>query len=268
MCPNVGISIDGQMINILAYADDTVLLASSIEDLEKLIAELIQRGQKYNIEVNEMKTKVMVGLNVGSAECKTRFGYEQVNAFTYLGVRIDENLKHDRDVRVGIERARAAFWRNKEILRNNLSLRCKKKLVNTQVFSVLNYCAETYTLTKTLKKKIAAFEMWCYRRLLKISWTSLTSNEKVLERMGLERPVLLDGIIKRKCQYLGHVARGSAGEMLLRLCRDEKKIGRGRKRRRWTDDLEDIAGGKTFIERTVGANNKCEWRRKVNERFS
>ena len=144
------------------------------------------------------------------------------------------------------------------MFRHNLSLKCKKMLLTTKIFTILRYNSEYFALTKVLKKKIDAFEMWCYRRVLKISWTSLTTNKEVLERMGIEKCILLEEILHRKCTYLGHVARGSAGPTLKALCMDERREGRGR--RRWTDDLEQIVEGGNFMERTKKAEDREFWR--------
>ena len=85
-------------------------------------------------------------------------------------------------------------------MRNNLPMRTKKKLLNTQVWSILKYGSEVFSLTKALKKKITAFEMWCYRRILKI-WTNMITNEEVLRRVGETEAKLLKMIIKRKMTF-------------------------------------------------------------------
>jgi hypothetical protein len=269
LCPTIGIET-GYMkkINRLAYADDTVLMAESIEDLEVLIDEMSRLGKEYNIEMNMGKTKMMMVLQKGKEPYRSKLNIEKVDSFSYLGIGIGENMPHDKDIRSSLEKARASFWRNRELLRHNLSLRCKKQLLSTQVFSVVRYCSEAFTLTNLLKKKIESFEMWCYRRILKIAWTEKVTNVEVIRRMKMDSSKLLPSILRRKCIYLGHVARGSAGETLKNLCLNERKIGKGRKRRRWTDDLEEIAGDqKGFALRSANAGDRVQWRIKIRSRW-
>ena len=80
-----------------------------------------------------------------------------------------------------------AFWQHKELLRGNLKLATKKRLLDRYVFSVLKYGCENWTQNKTLTKRIDAFEQWCFRRVLKISWKDRVSNEQVLYRIEEEK---------------------------------------------------------------------------------
>ena len=84
-------------------------------------------------------------------------------------------------------------------------------------------------------KKITAFEFWCYRRILKISWNDYVSNEEVLLKINIEKPELLQSVIKREIRYLGHILRESAGKDLKKMTKigNEKK-GRGERRTNWT----------------------------------
>ena len=66
--------------------------------------------------------------------------------------------------------AKAAFWKNKELMRRNIRFKTKLKILNTYVFSVPNYGYESWTWNAAMYKKVDAFEMWCYRSILKRNW--------------------------------------------------------------------------------------------------
>ena len=99
-----------------------------------------------------------------------------MNETTITGIAAGEELK----ARIGM--TKAALWQNKEIMRRNVRFGTKKKIIDCYVFSVLNYGCESWTWNKAMFKKINAFEMWCYRRMLKISWKDRISNVEVLQR--------------------------------------------------------------------------------------
>ena len=95
--------------------------------------------------------------------------------------------------------------------------------------------------TKVYKKRITAFEHWCYRRMLKVSCKDKVKNTEVLSRMAEKEPRFYKNIARQKMAYAGHVLRGSSGLNALLIM--EGKISgvkaRGRPRRAWTDDLKD-----------------------------
>ena len=86
----------------------------------------------------------------------------------------------------------------------------KKKIIDCYVFSVLNYECESWAWNKAMSKKVNAFEMWCYRRMLKISWKDRITNVEVLQRMHTSLH-FMSNMQKRKLKYTGHVMRGSSG---------------------------------------------------------
>src|SRR6188508_3042499 len=96
-------------------------------------------------------------------------------------------------------------------MRRNVRFGTKKKIIDCYMFSVLNYGCESWTWNKAVYKKINAFEMWCYRRMLKISWKDRITNAEVLQRMHTSLH-FMSNMKKRKLEYAGHVMRGSSGE--------------------------------------------------------
>jgi ribosomal protein S10 len=204
-----GVKIGGRKVSCVRFADDMAILAEDQEDLETSVKKLEEACKTYGMKINAKKTKVM---NVGSEkDMVIRVGgvrMEQVNSFKYLGSFLTEDWRCEKEVRARIGIAKEAFTRMKRILCGPLSLELRKRLAKCFVWSVLLYGAETWTLREYEKKKLEAFEMWIWRRMLKISWKDKLNNEKVLERIG-ERRNLMEKIRTRKRNWIGHVLRGN-----------------------------------------------------------
>ncbi|GFR70349.1 endonuclease-reverse transcriptase [Elysia marginata] len=81
---------------------------------------------------------------------------------------ITEDVATLKEVQIRIEKTRQKFRENKELLRRNVGLNTKKRILACYIFSVFNYGCEAWTYSKTIQKKIQTFEIWCYRRLLKV----------------------------------------------------------------------------------------------------
>ncbi|CAG9832062.1 unnamed protein product [Diabrotica balteata] len=102
---------------------------------------------------------------------------------------------------------------------------------------------EAWTMIATLMKKVEAFEMWAYRRILRISWTEHVTNEEVLRRIGKEREVGIS-IKKRKLEYLGHVMRHNKYRVLQLIVQGkiDSRRGSGRRRHSWLQNLRQWFG--------------------------
>ena len=176
-----------------------------------------------------------------------------------MGSWITEDGRCEEEIKARIGMAKAAFWQNKEIMRRNVRFSTKKKILNCYVFSVLNYGCECWTWNKATCKKVNAFEMWCYRRMLKISWKDKVTNTEVLSRMQTDLHFLKD-MKKRKLEYGGHVMRGSSGEAHLYILEGKVfgKRPKGRPRLTWMDDIMDWTGLKTYenVKRTAEDRNR------------
>ncbi len=215
-----GININGERISNIRYADDTALLAESQEQLQKMITKINNSCKKFGMSLNAKKTKVMI---VEKKESREQLKIhvdgtelEQVYQYSYLGSLITTDGRCIREVKKRIIQAKEAFWKNKEVMRGDINLDLKLRLLKCYVYSIVSYAAETWTFSKEMKKRIRAFEMWTYRRILKISWTEKVKNEVIKERLNLKnREDLATIIARRKLAYAGHVMRGSSGKLLL-----------------------------------------------------
>ena len=102
------------------------------------------------------------------------------------------------------------------------------------------YGCETWAMTATTEKKVSAFEMKCYRKVLRISWTQRRSNADIRKDLNIEEDWLLKTIKKRKLKYFGHIKIHNDLERLIMEGKVPGKRERGRPRRRWTQDIEDL----------------------------
>ena len=121
----------------------------------------------------------------------------------------------------------------------DITLPTKVPLVKAMVFPVVMYGCESWTIKKAECRRIDAFELWCWRRLLRVPWTARQSNQSILKEMG--PGCSLEGLmLKLKLQYYGHLMRRAASfEKTLMLGKIEGRRRRGWQRMRWLDGVTD-----------------------------
>ena len=121
----------------------------------------------------------------------------------------------------------------------DITLPTKVCLVKAMVFPVVMYVCESWTVKKAERQRIDAFELWCWRRLLRVPWTARRSNQSILKEIG--PGCSWEGMmLKLKLQYFGHLMqRADSLEKTLILGRIGGKRRRGRKRMRWLDGITD-----------------------------
>ena len=124
-----------------------------------------------------------------------------------------------------------------------INLKTRLRAIKCYIWSTLFYGSETWTVTKSLLSRIDAFEMWVYRRVLKISWTEKITNEEVLRRMGTDREIVRQ-FKTRKLKYLGHLIRHKTTQLQLIEGKIEGIRSRGRPINTWTTDITTTKGMK------------------------
>ena len=120
----------------------------------------------------------------------------------------------------------------------DITLSTKVRLVKAMVFPVVMYGCESWTVKKAEHRRIDAFELWCWRRLLRVPWTAKRSNQSILKEIS---GCSLEGLmLKLKLQYFGHLMwRADSFEKTLMLGKIEGRRRRGRQRIRWLDGITD-----------------------------
>ena len=121
----------------------------------------------------------------------------------------------------------------------DITLSTKVHLVKATVFPVVMYGRESWSIKKAECRRIDAFELWCWRRLLRVPWTARRSNQSILKEFSPE--CSLEGLmLKLKLQYFGHlIQRADSFEKTLMLGRIEGRRRRGQQRMRWLDGITD-----------------------------
>ena len=173
-----GISIGWRMVTNLRYADDTTLHAGTKEDLTELVGRVRRVSEKAGLY---LKTKVMTTGDIGEVTVDGKV-IEVVTKFVFLGMLITEDGLCEKEVRRRIAMGKAAMgvltsiWKDRGV-----TLETKVKLVKVLVFPIVLYGAETWTMRKHERRKIDAFALWCWRRVLRVSWmerkTNITSSK-------------------------------------------------------------------------------------------
>ena len=257
-----GTNIHGHNINNLRYADDTALVATDKNDLQNIVNQVKEESSKAGLEMNVKKTKTMViSKNPEEKNLEIKVDtqtLEQVDKFKYLGTQITDDGKPDTEIINRMSIAKNKFSSMAKLLTSRrLNINTKLNILKCYVFSIFMYGAETWTLTKVLESRIEAFEMWCFRRIGRISWRDKISNDDVLSRLKTERQLLLD-IQKRKCKYFGHVKRRNN---ILTAALEGKLEGRrprGRPRNNWFGDIKEWTQLRTY-ECTSMAADRHLW---------
>ncbi|PNF29271.1 hypothetical protein B7P43_G08948 [Cryptotermes secundus] len=162
------------------------------------------------MEMNVEKTKVMkISRQPTPATIKiNQKQLENVKCFKYLGSLLTDDGRCTCEIKSRIAVAKAAFSKKKNLFTSKLDLNLRKKPVKCYIWSIALYGAETWTLRAVDQKHLESFEMWCWRRMEKISWTDYMRNEEVLISVSEQRNILHE-IRKRKANWSGHILRGN-----------------------------------------------------------
>ena len=260
---DIGIKVNGEIISSCRYADDTALLAESEVGLQRVIDKLDRVGINYGLRINTKKTKVMVmsKAKVGPKINITIRGeaLQQVSDFSYLGSLISSDGRCEKEVKKRIVLAKQAFVNLKEFFKSGVNLSLKKRLLECYVWSVVLYGSETWTLSKAMQARLGSFEMWCYRRILKISYKEHISNATVLSRIK-SKSKLLKIHKQRKFKYFGHMIRAEGRLSVVCMGKIEGKRARGRQRLSWMDEVTNMAGSRDLRELLSKAKDRWRWR--------
>ena len=161
-----GIKIARRNINKFRYADDTTLMAESEEDLKSLLRKVKEDSEKVGLKLNIQKTKIMASGPITSWQIDGET-VETVADYIFLGSKITVDGDCSHEIKRRLLLGRKAMTNLDSILKSRaITLSTKACLVKAMVFPVVLYGCESWTIKKVECKRIDAFELWCWRRLL------------------------------------------------------------------------------------------------------
>ena len=171
-----GIKIAGRNINNLRHADDTTLTAESEEELKSLL-KVKKESEKVGLKLNIQKTKIMESGSITSWQIDG----ETVADFIFLGSKITSDCDHNNETKRLLLLGRNVMTNLDSIVkRRDITVPTKVHLVKVLVSPVVMYGCESWTVKKAEHRRIDVFELWCWRRLLRVCWTARRFNQSVL----------------------------------------------------------------------------------------
>ena len=207
------IKIAGRNINHLRYADDTTLMAESEEELKSLLMKVKEKSEEVGLKLNIQKTKIMASGPITSWEIDGET-VEAVADFIFWGSKITADGDCSHKIKRRLLLGRKIMTNLGSIFKSrDITLPTKVHLVKAMGFPVVMYGCESWTVKKAECRRIDAFELWCWRRLLRVPWTARRSNQSLLKEIG--PGCSLEGLqLKLKLQYFGHLMQGEKTLML------------------------------------------------------
>ena len=232
-----GIRIARRNINNLRYADDITLMAESEEELKSLLMNVKEESGKVGLKLNNQKAKIMASSPIISWQIDGET-VETVTDFILGGCKITADGGCSHEIKRCLLLGRKVMTNLDSIFKSrDITLLTKVCLVKAMVFPVVMYGCESWTIKKAERRRIDGFELWCWRRLLRVPWTARRSNQSILKEISPEYS--LEGLmLKLKLQYFGHLMRRADSlEKTLMLGMIEGGRRRGWQRMRWLDGI-------------------------------
>ena len=199
-----GIKIAERNINNLRCSHDTTLMAESEEELKGLLMKVKEESEKVGLELNIQRTMIMASGPITSWEINGET-VEIVSEFILGGSKITADGDCSHEIKRRLLLGRNVMTNLNSILKSrDITLPTKVHLVKAMVFPVVMYGCEFWTVKKPECQRIDAFELWCWRRLLRVPWTAGRSNQSILKEIS--PACSFEGLmLKLKLQYFGHL---------------------------------------------------------------
>ena len=201
-----GIKIAGRNINNLRYADDTTLMAENEEELKSLLMKVKEESKNVGLKLNIQKIKIMASSPIASWQIDGET-METETDFIFLGSKITADSDCSREIKKTLAPWKKSYEKPRQHIKKQRHYFTNKSLsVKAMVFPVVMYGCESWTIKKAECQRIDAFELWCWRRLLRVSWTARRYKKSILKEISPEYS--LEGLmLKLKLQYFGHLMR-------------------------------------------------------------
>ena len=179
-----GIKIAGRNINNLRYADDTTLMAESEEERKSLLMKVKEESEKVGLKFNIQKTTIMASGPITSCEIDGET-VETVSHFIFGGSKTTADGDCSHEIKRHLLLGRKVMINLNSIFKSrDITLPTKVHLVTAMVFPVVMHGCDSWTMKKAEHRRIDAFELWCWRRLLRVPWTARRSNQSILKEIS------------------------------------------------------------------------------------
>ena len=198
-----------------------------------------EESEKADLKLNIQKTKIMASGPITSWQIDGET-VETLSDFIFLGSKITADGDCSHEIKKCLLFGREVMTNLNSILKSrDITLPTNVRLVKAMVFPVVMYGCESWTRKKAERRRIDSFELWCWRRLLRVPWTTRRSNQSILKEISPEYS--LEGLmLKLKLQYFGHLMwRTDSLEKTLMLGKIEGGRRRGLQKMRWLEGITD-----------------------------
>ena len=259
---NYGIQWKGdQRLSDLEFADDIVLMAQTIAEMQEMIDKLVAEGKKVGLVINRRKTVIMKIQSDDQMNCIIDGEIlPSSDSFKYLGTIIKDNGSLDKEFKERIKKAEQAMGMLKTVWTSNqLSIHSKIKIYVSLVRSILTYGHHSWYSTITTDAKFLAFENKSLRRILGIKWYQHITNNAIREVVSL--PSVNDVVRLSRWRWLGHIFI-SEDELVQDVpeWRSQGSRGRGRPRETWLRTMQREVGYDDWQELREMSQEKAFWR--------
>ena len=198
-----GLRSGDKVVNNIRYADDTVILAESEQQLQQSINTVVTESELKGLYLNSTKSFTMVFSKAKVNPACSVSVHGNVQSFVYLGSLFTSDARSDKEIRRRIEIAKSTFTLINIILTaKNISIAVRLRVLKCYIWSTLLYGCETWTISGDMIKKLEALDTWFNRSMLRISWKEKATNVKVYRRMNTSTSLLID-IVHRQLTFLG-----------------------------------------------------------------
>ena len=172
-------------------------MAESEKELKSLLMKVKEESEKTDLKLNIQKTKIMATGPI----TPWQIDGETVRDFTFLGSKTTADADCSHEIKRHLLLGRKVMTNLDSILKSrDITLPTKVHLVKAMVFPVVMYGCESWTITKAEHRRIDAFELWCWRRLLRVPWTARRSNQSTLKEVSPEYS--LEGLMLKLMRWL------------------------------------------------------------------
>ncbi|CAH2088608.1 unnamed protein product [Euphydryas editha] len=239
----LGLNINNKYINHLRFADDIVLLSDNKMELQTMINDLHAASQQVGLEINRSKTKIMTNYRKFPVYLINE-ELEYVDSYIYLGKQLSfEKQRNEQEIERRISNVWKKYWSYKEIMKSDMPIKIKQKVMDTCILPSLTYASQTWKFTQQAKAKIRTCQRGMERSMLNV-----TKIQKIPHTVIRSKTKVTDALIfckRLKWRWAGHIARLTDNRWTTRVTAWKGPSGnrkRGRPTARWSDDIVQTAG--------------------------